>query len=117
MCSKCKAEKDKMADESEKKAKHYHFRSYNPGVISQYLQHPKFSFVGSELQLRLTHRRAVTADFERLLDFPIARGGRERIQIGDLGSKSSVLRYFWPAAITMFGRALIGICPPRSGPV
>jgi hypothetical protein len=27
MCSKCKAEKDAMTDESEKKDKHCHFRS------------------------------------------------------------------------------------------
>ena len=80
MCTKCKAEKDQMADESvEKKAKHYHFRSYNPGVISQYLQHPKFSFVGSELQLRLTHRRAVTADFERLVCSSAASAGGSNV--------------------------------------
>ena len=81
MCTKCKAEKDQMADESvEKKAKHYHFRAYNPGVISQYLQHPKFSFVGSELQLlRLTHRRAVTADFERLVCSSAASAGGSNV--------------------------------------
>ena len=78
MCSKCKDAKDAMVDGSEKKAKHYHFRSYNKGVTSQYLRHPKFSFVGSELQLRLTHRRAVTADFERLVCSSAASAGGSR---------------------------------------
>ena len=60
-CHKCKGERAQLQGAA-RKARHYYFRSYHPGMLQKYSEHPKFSFVALEFPLMLSHRHAVTQD-------------------------------------------------------
>jgi len=43
------------------------FRSYNEGVIRQYLRHQRFYFIGLEFPLRLSHRFGVSSSLAEMV--------------------------------------------------